>query len=381
VIKRATLLLASALLSACGPESVATQPATATTTEAPTPTPVTIDWTPASLPDTAGSWLANGVVADAEGFLLFGAANDRPAVWTSADAEAWKSMPLAGLGVGLGAFPAYAARSDAATVLIGVGGTNQCAHPAREYLWRRGASDETWAAVPFVEALFCAGGVATLAATPAGFAVAGTNAGGIPFAWQSTDGSTWLDAGRGLAIDSPPAVLAAIDDGFLLLGRGERTIAEASVDGRSWTIVQAPPVPPAFNTNGGLAMSPVVLIDTVLGPLAIFESDDGLHSAWRRLPDDSWAGVTLANLVPPGRVSGGVSIDDRTYLFLIAGGRGRLVVSKDLSAWTEILIPPLSSINGLAELGGRLVLVGSVIDAQAEPHWQVWVGAGPPSSP
>lgn len=378
--RRALFLLLCSIVAACVPNAVPTQSPRQPASIAPTPAAVNLDWTRASLPDTQGRWSANGVLADVDGFVVYGGINDVAAVWTSVDAATWQSVALPGRAER--ASPAHAAASADSTVLLGVGGTSECAHPQREYIWQRVRGDVAWSAAPFNQDLFCAGGLPDLAATGDGFAITGRNAGEVPFAWHSVDGLAWQDASHGLPVDSPPALVTATDTGFLFLGRGGRTLAEASVDGRSWSPVVAPPVPPAFNPNGA-GMLPEVLIDTASGPLAIFDSDDGTNivSAWRRLPDASWAEVLLEPLAPFGRITGGVSISDRTYLFLISGGRGRLVLSTDLVAWADVTIPPLSSINELAAFGGRLVLVGSVSDLNGETKWQVWVAEdAPPGS-
>lgn len=387
--RRAILLLVCALASACGQDTLPTQSpestqlaqsTQATSPDASTSTKISVDWTLVNLPDAVGQWSAGGVIANAEGFVVYGGVNDRPAAWTSIDGLTWQSFALPGLPHQ--GFPAYAAATTTDTVLMGVGGTSQCAHPSREYLWRRRRGDDTWMAVPFVESLFCQGGLPKIAANDSGFAIAGTNAGEIPFAWHSADGLKWQDVSQGLPVDSPPALMTAIDGGFLFLGRGSRTDAEASLDGTNWAAVEAPPAPPAFNPNGGLAMSPELLIDTPHGPMAIYESDDGSAvSGWRRQPDSSWAEVSLAGFEPGALVAGGLAVGNRTYLSLIRAGRGTLVVSDDLATWTAIAVPPLNSFGDLAEFGGRLMLVGSVNDAAGETRWQVWTALDPGAAP
>jgi hypothetical protein len=374
--RRGLLLCAALVVTACGPDEVPSGSPFPLRSPGATPVAVAPTWVQVNLPVVAGTWTATGAIADLDGFVAYGSVNFLPAAWTSVDGTTWQSVALPGAGGPEGGAPTHAAATADATVLLGVGGTSQCAHPAREYIWRRVRGEAAWAAAPFAENLFCAAGIPDLAASGNAFAVSGTNGGEIPFAWWSVDGLAWHDASRGLPIDSPPAVLAATDSGFLLLGRGSRTDAEASLDGRSWHAVEAPPVPPAFNENGQ-GMSPSVLIETATGPLAIYESDEGwLVSAWRRQADASWVEVPLNAFEPGAHVGGATSIAGRTYLFLVRDGRAGLAASADLSAWTEIEVPPMESISALTAFAGRLVMVGWVT-VNGESVSQVWTTAAP----
>lgn len=371
------LVLACAMVSACGPDIP--PPSVLPPTPSILPSPVAgqaLVWTRAELPDTAINWIVSGVIADPDGFVVYGSATDRAAVWTSADGVTWQSMALPGFAQPDGGSPSHAAMSGDATVLVGVGGSSQCAHPSREYIWRRVHGDAGWAAAPFVENLFCLGGIPDLAANDDTFVVAGTSSGETPFAWRSIDGLAWHDTGRGLPADSPPTLVTTTDAGFLLVGRGSRTDAEASVDGSSWTPVEAPPVPPAFNPVGD-GMTAAALVPTAGGPLAIYESDDAtVLSAWRRLADGTWEEVPLGALGPGAGVTDGVTIDGLSYLLLIRDGRAGLVSSTDLTTWTDIAVPPMDSISGIATFGGQAVLTGWVTVNQ-EPMPQVWTAPAP----
>jgi hypothetical protein len=321
------------------------------------------------LPDAIGFWRAAGVIADADGFVVFGEVNNRPAAWSSSDGVAWTSSALPGSDFE----PVAAAASANVTVLLGTGSTDRCAHPFGETIWRRAHGGGTWEAAPFVQELFCAGGFPNIAAQPGTFVVAGTNGGEQPFAWQSDDGLTWRDASAGLPADVPPVLLAAAGAGFIELGRGPRTDAEQLVPGEDWAPIQAPPVPPAFN-RGGPSLEPAVLAETSHGLLAIFESDDGAaHSGWRRDDSGVWSEVGLAGVQVGDAIGQAVSIEGRPYLFATRGGRAHLLTSSDLATWADIPIPQLSAILGLAVKGNRTILVGSLTDQNEDDHPFVYV--------
>ena len=325
--------------------------------------PPTGDWTPIELPDAAGTWFAAGVIADADGFVVYGGINDQPAVWTSTNGIDWTSGALPrGFG-----FPSQAAASTEATVLLGAGSTSLCAHPFGEALWRRAMGAATWEAVPFVERLFCAGGISEIAATNDDFAVVGMGTGDQPFAWQSDDGMAWRDAAQGLPPNTPPSLVTAFNGGFLELGRGERTDVRRSTDGTRWDAVEAPPVPPAFNGDGQ-GMSPAALLSTKAGVLAIYASDGGRAiSAWRRAADGSWTALQMVGLLPGDVISGGFGSGADAYLFLGRGDSAALITSKDLASWTEVAIPRVGAILGLASFGERTVLVAYTPDPAGGP--------------
>jgi hypothetical protein len=368
MIRHALPVLAVAIVMACQP-STSPSP-TGAPPSAPTPTTVVSGtWRPLELLDAVGFWRATGVVADADGFVVYGNVNDRPAAWTSGDATTWTSVALPGINV----FPSAAAASKTATVLIGVGTTSQCAHPSGEFVWRRASGDEPWAGVPSNQALFCAGGFPLIAANDSTFVVAGAGTGDVPFAWHSDDGLTWQDAGQGLPIDVFPTVLGTTLSGFVLLGRGERTFVQTSPDGNGWTPAEAPAVPPAFNPNGP-GMFPAALVETAAGTLAIYASDDASAiSAWRRQGDGSWDEARMTGLESGDAIAEGPSLDGRASLFVTRQGRAALLTSTDLSNWTDVLIPDLASITGLATFASRSVLVGNVTDAAGDDHSLVFV--------
>jgi hypothetical protein len=355
--------VALAVVGACSP-SPSTSPGPSSASATPSASSVSAgDWTLVELPDAVGVWFASGVIADADGFVVFGGVNDRPAAWTSADGDSWASAALPG---GFG-FPSDGASSLTATVLLGAGSTSLCAHPFGESLWRRGRGAQSWQAVPFVEPLFCAGGFAELAATDDAFAVVGMGTGDQPFAWQSDDGMTWRDAAAGIPFDVPPSLLAATDGGFLELGRGERTDVRASVDGRTWSAVEAPPVPPAFSGDAP-GMSPAMLLATSLGVIAIYESDGASgRSAWLRNADASWSEVALQGFEPGDVISGGVEIGGRPFLFGSRQGAASLMTSTDLGTWVPVPIPEGGGVLGLASFGDRTMLVTYTPDPAGGP--------------
>jgi hypothetical protein len=309
------------------------------------------------------------VIADADGFVVYGSINDTPVVWTSADGVSWSSVRLPGFH----AFPSQAAASDGATVLLGVSGTNQCAHPLGEFLWQRARGQVGWVAAPFVEDLFCAGGEAQIAATKTSFVVAGSSSGDSPFAWHSATGLTWVDASRGLPADTLPTVLAATNGGFLELARSDRTDAEFSADGLGWLPVAAPPVVPASNPNGP-GMTPVALIPTTDGVLAFYEHDDGsAPSAFRRQAGGTWTSIAVPELRAGDTVFGGTTIGGRTYVFARRPGAAALLASDDQVAWHTVDTPRLDRILGLARFLGQLVLVGSVSAPNGDDSPRVFV--------
>ena len=360
------------------------QPTPSATHATPSESPVRTteagpDWTPIVLPDTGEVWSAAGVIADSSGFVVFGGIAGQPAAWTSTDGTRWQSVALPpALGFPFG-FPTNAAASADATVLLGGGSTSRCAHPAGETLWRRAAGREAWEWVPFVERLFCAGGLAEIAATEHSFAVVGMGTGDQPFAWQSADGLAWRDASQGLPANTPPSLIAAFDGGFMELGRGERTDVRTSVDGTAWTSAEAPPVPPAFNGNG-TGMSPGVLVSTTAGVLAIYEPDSGGgRSAWRRGSDGSWSRASMTGVEPGDVIAAGVGIGANAYLLIRRGNAAALAISTDLETWALVEAPPVGALAGLASFGGRTVLVASTPDpATGDDRSAVFVRDGPP---
>ncbi|MEO8274368.1 MAG: hypothetical protein ABI620_09915 [Chloroflexota bacterium] len=76
----AIFLLTGALVAACGPDFVPTPAISPISTIAPTPAAIGVDWTLADLPETGGRWFASGVIADGDGFVMYGTANDRAAI-------------------------------------------------------------------------------------------------------------------------------------------------------------------------------------------------------------------------------------------------------------------------------------------------------------
>jgi hypothetical protein len=328
-------------------------------------------WTEIDLPDAVEVWRAAGVIADADGLVIYGFEADRPAAWTSSDASDWTAVGLPGRE----GFPSRAATSDDATVLIGQVSTSRCAHPSGELLWRRVHGDTTWRLVPFDQELFCAGGTPLIAARSHMFMVAGMGTGDQPFAWRSDDGLEWIDAMAGLPIDLPPWALGTTTDGFMELGRGERTDVRITVDGNDWTRVDAPPAPPAFGAELP-GMDPVALINTSAGLLAVY-AGGGASAAWRRDDAGAWVEVGLPEPTELA-FSGGVAMRGDPYLFGTGGGRASIWTSTDLVSWREIPIPEVDLVIGLASFRGRAIVVTATADPDGEAEsTTVFVGEFP----
>jgi hypothetical protein len=312
-----------------------------------------LSWTEIVRPDDDPLWGAQGMLSDADGFLLYGGVGDQLMTWSSADGRSWSAAPLPGVTEG----PSLAAATSDATVLVAITGTNRCAHPVGEWLWRRVAGQQEWAAVPFEPGLFCAGGIPQIAASNDAFVVAGTGTGEQPFSWRSVDGLHWFDVSNGLSFDAPPALLASTPDGFVEIGRGSITDIRI-LRNSGWTAMSAPPVPPAF--NGELpGLEPAVALLTNAGLFAFFQREDPLKwSAWLRRPGGQWIEVGIAGL-PLGFVQGGTTIRGQPYLFVFDGQLTHLVGSADQQTWTEVATPPLSQIGGVAVFDGRALLWGN----------------------
>jgi hypothetical protein len=356
-------IAASLVIAACqpGPTSAPTpadSPSATGVFLASSPVPAT--WNPVELPEAIGQWRVGGVIADPDGFVVFGSVNQLPLAWSSPDGRAWDAVVLQG-GKG---FPSRAATSDDATVLLGAGGTERCAHPFGEFLWRRLHGDRNWVPVPFDE-LFCAGGFPSIAASEDLFVVAGMGTGDQPFAWRSDDGLRWFDAAAGLPFDLPPWALAATGGEFLELGRGQQTDARVTVDGTSWTSVPAPPAPPAFNAEPP-GMDPAALLDTDGGLLAVYQAGDASRiAAWRRDEAGSWLEVPMPTR-PGDIISGGAFVDGRLFLFGTRAGVAYLLTSSDLATWAEVQVPEVGAILGLASAGKRTVLVTVMTDPDGD---------------
>ncbi|HEY4227998.1 MAG TPA: hypothetical protein VGM49_06640, partial [Candidatus Limnocylindrales bacterium] len=82
---------AAVAIAACQP-SPSPVPTGAPVAPSATAATTSIGWTSIDLPDAIGPWEAAGVIADADGFVIYGAVNDEPAAWTSVDGEIWASM-------------------------------------------------------------------------------------------------------------------------------------------------------------------------------------------------------------------------------------------------------------------------------------------------
>ena len=360
---RGRILVPALLAAACGPAPLPSSSGPLATA-APSPSieaaEAALAWRDVTLPVPDGAARAVGVLADADGYVIYGSVGMQAAVWTSPDAKDWTFAALPG---DEGA-PTDAAVSPVATVLMGGGSTSRCAHPFGEFFWRRAPGNPKWAAVAFDESLFCAGGSASIAAGADRLMVAGTGAGEQPFAWQSADGLTWSDAAEGLSFDAPPSALGASDGLFIELGRGAQTDVRVTDGDGPWRVVEVPPVEPAFSQSGTGA-EPVALLDSAAGAVAIYSSDDGRSvSMWRRSTDGTWSGVAPGDKSAGGGVTGGVALLGRAYLFLSRRGNedAAFVTSTDLGAWTRSVVPGLDSISGLATLDRRTVVVGFRLD-------------------
>jgi hypothetical protein len=363
--RRPALLVIALSLAACQTIATPTPPPGFGPVSTLTATPSTqgVAWTQLDLPDAIGVWHASGVIADADGFVIYGGVNDVPAAWTSGDGLGWTSVALAGRE----GQPSAAAASADATVLIGGGSTSRCAHPVGEFLWRRVHGEAEWNQVPFREDLFCAGGSFSIAAREDLFMVAGMGTGDQPFAWRSADGLTWDDAAAGIPFDLPPWAIGVSDEQFFELGRGGQPDVRVTVDGTAWARIDPPPVAPAFNGDQP-GMEPVVALGTGGGATAIYSADDGsATAAWRRDGPSSWLEVPMPVAAFIERVSGATMIFGVPYLFIQGAGRARLSVSRDLVTWADVDVPDVAVILGLARHRDRLVLVGARLDADGEP--------------
>ena len=309
-------------------------------------------WAPIGLPDREAGILVNGVNADASGFLVLGSVNGRSAVWTSADAATWSADAL-----GPGESAREAAVAPTMTIVVGLGGTSLCAHPFGEFVWRRLAGSANWEAAPFVESEFCMGGIPRIATGNGTTVIAGSSQGDSPFAWVSGDGLAWTDESRQLAADSAPSILAWTGSRYVILVRGEVTRAYASSDGRRWSALPPPPVPPAFAANAN-GMSPAALLSTKAGTFAVYGSEDASVLIELRLGDDnSWTDVRPSGLPPGAAVTGGAVVEGRLYLFSSVPGAAGVWASDDGATWRAIQVPPADEIVGLATFQGRAVLV------------------------
>lgn len=332
-------------------------------------TTVALAWRDVGVPLNVASFRAAGVIADPDGFVVYGQVDFDAAVAVSPDGMTWQLIALPGAE----GSPTRAASSVDATVLIGGGGTERCAHPFGEFLWRREHGIAEWLAVPFDESLFCAGGSAAIAAQADEFMVAGMGAGDQPFAWRSADGLIWTDAVAGIPTELPPWALAASDDLFVELGRGSVTDVRVTTGDEAWSIAAAPPVPPAFDA-GSAGAEPVALFATGRGLIAVYSSNDGRTvSTFLRAQDGAWSPVALDGVSAGGGVSGGTAMLGLPYLFTKAGAGepAALLTSPDLSSWSRLPIPGLDSIAGVATDGERTIVVGWNLDASGDEERSV----------
>ena len=182
-----------------------------------------------------------------------------------------------------------------------------------------------------------------------------------PFAWQSDDGLTWRDAvsghpGRGATLIHHGAHRRTA---VLKAGRGERTDVRASVDGKVWSAVEAPPGATRVQrwVHPGRCL-PRSCLGRRLGVLAIYESDAAppLRSAWQRGDADlSWSQGSLGSkgfFVSVRRDLGRHRGWRQGILFGSRGGVATLMTSTDLATWSPLRIPEAGAVLGLRIIGG-----------------------------
>ncbi len=342
------------LLVACGTPS-ATSPAASITPSPAEPAGsahIPTGWVELNLADAGPTHLA-GVVANPDGFVVFGSVGPVPTVWTSPDGLEWVAARLPGFDVA----PSQAVASDDGIVLLGQGSTDECARSDRAFVWVRSRGEVEWIRAAFNE-LFCAGGFARIATNGGRVVVAGTGTGEQPFAWVSDDGLTWRDGTPGLDLDAPLWRLTATDEDFLVLSHGAPMSAYASPTGAGWRLVGAPPVLPPPN-----GLQAWALLSTPLGVFAFVGDEDAVpFTAWRRDVDGSWTELEILGLGPGDFLAGGFVIDGHPYLLVHRNGEGRVLTSEDLETWLEVPVPKVGSIAGMATHAGRTVLVASVFE-------------------
>jgi hypothetical protein len=285
--------------------------------------------------------------------------------WTSRDGTTWQAQATPGLMA-----PALGAAIGNVEVLVGTGETNRCAHPFGETTWaRRDGGD--WAAAPFQQQLFCAGGNPELAAGDSSFVVAGSGTGDQPFAWWSIDGLLWHD----IPIPIEPSVFVrglTWDTGtFWIIGRDDGGIVvRTSTDGQRWTgwsrLIGIPGIDP---------MAVVPLHGTPL----LFTQEGGPDEAWQLTAPDTAVALHPAGLGElEGNLNWATATDGgRIYASLGAPGGTRLQTSTDAATWSDVAVPPLPgiSITGIADDGSHLLVVG-VVEVNATT-WSAWIGRSP----
>lgn len=300
-------------------------------------------------------------MSDSSGFIVVARAHDVPSAWSSPDGETWTTDVLPSVGQSKASPYTGAAGADR-TVLVGVG-DGQCAHPVADFTWARPAGS-TWLAAPW-QAIFCAGGQASIATDGQTFVIAGTGAGDQPILWSSPDGLTLTNTP--IAVEIAPVAEVWTGSEFLALARGQSGfVALTSPNGTDWSSAAASGLP-----DGGPPRLFVLSGRTV----ALLPAPDRSLDAYERQANGSWqAAATTGLQASVDDVTTATSTSGLGFVFLsTTAAGGTVLASADGLAWHTVSTPKATRFIGAAAFGDRAVLVGAM-DAASGTQALAWWG-------
>ena len=321
-------------------------------------------------PDFTGVPL--GVEVVGTGLLAFGIdADDRAAVWSSADGVEWERLPDS---------PAFAGAAMAAVVeagpgLVAVGSTasarNFSGSTDEAVVWTSSDDGETWERQTADS--FAGAGMVDVAAFGSGLVAVGSDGSGT-VVWTSDDGATWE------RVEDPGGVLAGAKPNDLH-GGGERLVmvgVDASFDGVIWTSGDGARWTRIPEAGGIFSGAPVwgvterggrlVAVGQTLGGggAAVWVSDEG--ALWERVAlDSNFLGATMLGVAAgdDGLAAFGLSAADSTVVWSSGGG----------TTWAQVPADPeafggFGFVRALVFGGPGIVAVGDEVAGMTAWVWR-----------
>jgi len=367
----------------------------------PTPKPTsrvsTTGWRLVELP---GGGRIHDVISTARGFLAVGGSDEAAVVWTSSDGMTWDRVPATAAFAG-GSMSAVAAGGPGFVAVGTAGGEGSATHAA---VWTS-LDGRSWTRVPDAP-VFADPEDPGVSTSMTGLAVAGRRivAIGDVFmgaVWTSTDGFRWERARRFDAGGGVNGVVAG-GPGFVAVGGyGALAFAWVSSNGLDWDKVEMDGLQ---DTALALTVAPD---GTFVATGQLSEPNAEVAVAWTSSDGRTWRRAPSVASLPPG-VSvpspGPDSVVKLAYTatmravttfdqgFVAVGGdtifeplenKGAIWTSSDGKLWAHVPEDPVfdnASLDGVFEVGGRLLVVGSVWDDPALPVGAAWVSAAHPAA-
>jgi hypothetical protein len=249
-------------------------------------------------------------------------------------------------------------------VLLGGGGTANCAHPAAGTSWARPPGG-AWSVAPFDD-LFCADPyVEQLTTDGRQWLRAGTGFGEVAFTWTSVDGLAWHDATPPAMRETGPRAAGWTGSEFVVLAVSDAgTDGWTSADGQAWKRTRN--VIPV--TMGAASIAHVG--DALL---ALVQDDVDATTMWQRAADGTWAALTIPGLDPSIELRRMLVVGDNC-VFLAVQGNSQLIVTwrpGDPTATVTAGPPEAIDLLGFASTRDKVVVLGGVgsLDERLPAAW------------